>query len=65
MPDPPKAKGLTCPVCGGGRLLVYYTTKPAPGLRVRLRKCQCGARVKTRETIVSVTRGKPADPSLN
>lgn len=54
--DEPTPKGLYCPTCRGVRLTVTHSQRPAPGVRIRYRRCTaCGSRVKTRETIVLVT----------
>ncbi|WP_439628803.1 NrdR family transcriptional regulator [Gemmata sp.] len=47
-------KGLYCPNCRGVRLTVSSSKKPAPGVKVRYRKCStCGHRFTTREVVVN------------
>ncbi|VTU02447.1 : Ogr_Delta [Gemmataceae bacterium] len=53
MPDP-NPKGLYCPNCRGVRLTVSSSKKPAPGIKVRYRRCStCGHRFSTREVVVT------------
>lgn len=59
-PPPVRPKGLLCPSCGSGELVVTHTRRPMPGAVIRYRRCACGTRVVTRETVV--TEGPSAPP---
>lgn len=53
MPDP-NPKGLYCPSCRGVRLTVISSKKPAPGIKIRYRRCgACSHRFSTREVVVT------------
>ncbi len=52
------ARGITCPACGG-RLELRRAYRQRPGVVVRYRRCVvCKTRMKTRETVLSVSPAK-------
>lgn len=61
----PRPKGLSCPRCGKKKLVVTGDYEPAAGVRWRYRRCSnCGAKLKSRETLVATRTVEVTGPAV-